>query len=136
MSNNQCTICGKPGIPGLIRGAGKCQYHWNVGAYGQEWADECEARQCAPWFEPIPRQPNAQTMCLLSIGSQWVVSATAKHVQACNAWIKQARDAVINEPAFASWLMEHYQAAPQDCADVEELRADYCADLLRNMETK
>lgn len=38
-TKNPCTKCGKPGIPGLIQGAGKCQYHWNVGAYGQAWAD-------------------------------------------------------------------------------------------------
>ena len=41
-----CTIqgCTKPSIPGLVRGHGKCQYHWNVGCFGQAWADECEAR--------------------------------------------------------------------------------------------
>lgn len=32
--NNPCTLCGAVGIPGLIRGAGKCQAHWNNGAYG------------------------------------------------------------------------------------------------------
>lgn len=42
MSNNPCTKCGKPGIPGLIQGVGKCQYHWNVGAFGKEWADQVE----------------------------------------------------------------------------------------------
>ena len=39
MSKNPCTICGEPGIPGLIRGAGKCQYHWNAGVWGKEYAD-------------------------------------------------------------------------------------------------
>jgi hypothetical protein len=43
MTKNPCTICLKPGIPGLRKGAGKCQYHWNVGAYGQLWADQVEA---------------------------------------------------------------------------------------------
>lgn len=38
--NNPCTLCQRPGIPGLIRRAGKCQYHWNVGVYGQAWADQ------------------------------------------------------------------------------------------------
>lgn len=38
-TNNPCTECGLPGIPGLVAGAGKCQYHWNVGQYGQAWAD-------------------------------------------------------------------------------------------------
>ena len=42
-ADNPCTICGKSGIPGLIKGCGKCQYHWNVGVYGQEWADKIEA---------------------------------------------------------------------------------------------
>lgn len=41
---NPCTVCGKPGIPGLVAGAGKCQYHWNVGAYGQAWADEAQLK--------------------------------------------------------------------------------------------
>lgn len=35
-----CTVCGKPSIPGLKKGKGKCQYHWDVGAFGQEWADK------------------------------------------------------------------------------------------------
>lgn len=33
-TKNPCTLCGKPGIPGLIKGAGKCQDHWNLGAHG------------------------------------------------------------------------------------------------------
>lgn len=40
---NPCTLCGKPGIPGLIRGSGKCQYHWNAGTFGKAWADKCAA---------------------------------------------------------------------------------------------
>lgn len=47
MTNNPCTKCGKPGIPGLINGAGKCQYHWNVGAFGQAWADQIEQERRA-----------------------------------------------------------------------------------------
>lgn len=38
-TKNPCTLCGKPGIPGLISGAGKCQYHYNVGQFGKAWAD-------------------------------------------------------------------------------------------------
>ncbi len=38
-SKNPCTICGEPGIPGLIQGAGKCQYHWNAWVWGEEYAD-------------------------------------------------------------------------------------------------
>lgn len=37
-----CTKCGKPSIPGLIRGAGKCQFHWNEGVWGTAWALKCE----------------------------------------------------------------------------------------------
>jgi len=37
---NPCTICGKPGIPGLLRGQGKCQEHWTAGVWGQAWADK------------------------------------------------------------------------------------------------
>ncbi|CAB5514476.1 hypothetical protein ACOTHJ_15885 [Achromobacter xylosoxidans] len=42
-TKNPCTLCGKPGIPGLIAGAGKCQYHYNVGQFGREWADRVKA---------------------------------------------------------------------------------------------
>lgn len=42
MKPQQCTICGAKTIPGLIRGAGKCQYHYNVGQFGKEWADQVE----------------------------------------------------------------------------------------------
>lgn len=33
-TNNPCTLCGFPGIPGMTRGAGKCQYHYNLGQFG------------------------------------------------------------------------------------------------------
>ena len=42
---NPCTICGEPGIPGLIRGAGKCQYHWNAGVWGKAYADSVHGGQ-------------------------------------------------------------------------------------------
>ena len=42
---NPCTICGEPGIPGLIRGAGKCPYHWAAGVCGKEYADRLYGRQ-------------------------------------------------------------------------------------------
>ena len=42
---NPCTICGEPGIPGLIRGAGKCPYHWAAGVWGKEYADRLYGRQ-------------------------------------------------------------------------------------------
>jgi len=40
-----CTICGKPSIPGLLPLSGKCQYHWDVGAYGKAWADRCASQK-------------------------------------------------------------------------------------------
>jgi hypothetical protein len=43
--NNACTLCGRPGIPGLIRGAGKCQHHWNLGAYGS-----CQCPFCTSFY--------------------------------------------------------------------------------------
>jgi hypothetical protein len=43
--HNPCTECKEPGIPGLFKGQGKCQYHWNVSAYGREWADKCREAQ-------------------------------------------------------------------------------------------
>ena len=44
-TNNLCTICGADGIPGLIKGAGKCQYHWDLGAFSKEAADSARRRQ-------------------------------------------------------------------------------------------
>ncbi len=41
-SNQKCSVagCGQLSIPGLVRGHGKCQYHWNAGVWGKEWADK------------------------------------------------------------------------------------------------
>jgi len=46
-TNNPCTICGAPGIPGLLRGSGKCQYHYNIGQFGKEWADKVRDEELA-----------------------------------------------------------------------------------------
>lgn len=45
-----CSIpgCDKRSIPGLIRGHGKCQYHWNAGVWGKEWADKAAASDDTP----------------------------------------------------------------------------------------
>jgi hypothetical protein len=40
-----CTLCEKPSISGLIRGRGKCQYHWNLGCWGKDWADKVRQDQ-------------------------------------------------------------------------------------------
>lgn len=50
MKPNPCTICGEPGIPGLISGCGKCQYHYNVGQFGQEWADKVKRDMTTPLY--------------------------------------------------------------------------------------
>ena len=46
--NNPCTICGAPGIPGLVQGAGKCRYHWNVEQYGEAWANHVRNQKPIP----------------------------------------------------------------------------------------
>ena len=46
VENNPCSICGARGIPGLIIGAGKCQAHWNLGAFGTP-LEETWNRPCA-----------------------------------------------------------------------------------------
>ncbi len=56
MTKNPCTICGAPGIPGLYKGSGKCQYHWNVGAFGKARADEIKAQTTS---SPTPEEPSA-----------------------------------------------------------------------------
>jgi hypothetical protein len=40
-ANERCTKCENPSIPGLLRGAGKCQNHYNEGQFGKKWADKC-----------------------------------------------------------------------------------------------
>lgn len=54
-----CSIpnCGKESIPGLKRGHGKCQYHWNAGVWGKEWADRCE-RENEARQQQLPAQSN------------------------------------------------------------------------------
>jgi len=39
-TKNFCTVCGAPGIPGLKKGNGKCQFHWNAGNWGADWAEK------------------------------------------------------------------------------------------------
>jgi len=45
MKKEQCTQCTEPSIPGMLEGHGKCQYHWNAGVWGKEWADKVKADQ-------------------------------------------------------------------------------------------
>ena len=40
---NLCTLCSAISVPGLLRGAGKCQYHWVAGVWGKEYADRLVA---------------------------------------------------------------------------------------------
>ena len=42
------TICGGPGIPGLIAGCGKCQQHWNEGVWGKVGSTQPIAPQLTP----------------------------------------------------------------------------------------
>ncbi len=44
-SAQKCTVCGRRSVPGLLAGAGKCQYHYNVGQFGKSWADYVEANR-------------------------------------------------------------------------------------------
>lgn len=43
MITTKCSICGADSIPGMYRLGGKCQYHYNVGQFGKEWADKVRA---------------------------------------------------------------------------------------------
>jgi len=56
-AKNTCTICKKPSIPGLFKGAGKCQYHWNEGVWGKAWADNVESTERR---REMNRNPNAK----------------------------------------------------------------------------
>ena len=55
-TNNACSICGQPGIPGLVRGQGKCSYHWAVGNWGKAWADRVHGDKPG---EALPAVPHA-----------------------------------------------------------------------------
>lgn len=41
MKTQPCTLCEAKSIPGLIRGAGKCAYHWAELHWGTKWAAKC-----------------------------------------------------------------------------------------------
>jgi hypothetical protein len=62
MSGQRCTICGRPSVPGLIRGHGKCQHHWNVGVFGAEWADRVKAPAAAPHRPPANPRAGRQAL--------------------------------------------------------------------------
>ena len=38
--DNKGTYCGKQGLPGLLRGEGRCRYHWALMNWGKDWADK------------------------------------------------------------------------------------------------
>jgi hypothetical protein len=42
----KCCQCDKPSIPGLAPTQGLCQYHWNVHAFGLEWANKIRDEHC------------------------------------------------------------------------------------------
>lgn len=49
MKTQLCRHCGQPSVPGLARGQGMCQYHWDRAHWGKEWADRCrDAKPIAP----------------------------------------------------------------------------------------
>jgi hypothetical protein len=54
MKTQKCTLCDLPSIPGLKRGHGKCQYHWDRGVWGKEWADKVRA-------DELKKQEGAQS---------------------------------------------------------------------------
>ena len=37
----QCTLCGYRSIAGLMKGNGKCPFHWAKGNWGLNWASKC-----------------------------------------------------------------------------------------------
>jgi len=74
--DNLCTICGAPGIPGLVQGAGKCQYHWNVGQYGEAWANRIRDQK------PIPPHLRGRIRALMKIAMAGGNAAVAPHVHA------------------------------------------------------
>lgn len=36
-----CIKCGKESLPGLVAGAGLCQFHYNERMFGLAWAEHC-----------------------------------------------------------------------------------------------
>jgi len=47
-SKKTCQHCDKPSIPGLMKGVGLCQYHYNRRMFGEEWADYVESLKGDP----------------------------------------------------------------------------------------
>ena len=40
MKTQKCTECNERSLPGIKKGHGKCQYHWDMGVWGKKWADQ------------------------------------------------------------------------------------------------
>jgi hypothetical protein len=59
----KCRFCGKDSIPGLVRGGGACQYHYNLRQFGKEWADEVEAKRKPPHVVRLIEKPSRRAIC-------------------------------------------------------------------------
>jgi hypothetical protein len=38
----KCSKCDEPSLPGLARGHGMCQFHWDEAIWGTKWAKACK----------------------------------------------------------------------------------------------
>lgn len=52
----KCTLCNKDSIPGLLKGHGKCQYHYNLGQFGKDWADYVEDLKAQQQADELKRK--------------------------------------------------------------------------------
>ena len=67
MTSKKVCRCGKPSVPGLIKGVALCQYHYDEKMFGKEWADkvktddikvEQEFSQAAEWMREKGMNPD------------------------------------------------------------------------------
>jgi hypothetical protein len=42
---NKCTFCGDISLFGLVRGQGKCAWHWTAIVWGKNWAIKCHGQE-------------------------------------------------------------------------------------------
>jgi len=55
----KCVHCEKKSIPGLKKGQGLCQYHYDTYMFGRKWADHCRV-YVSTYTKPTKATPKVQ----------------------------------------------------------------------------
>lgn len=105
-----CTICGKPSIPGLLRGAGKCQYHYNVGQFGKAHADSV-----ADQANTEPQATGGHIAMSINAAQQVRAAAIAVNSKTADAQLCTLRELVLTMRAARHAFNEFEEVMPSAC---------------------